>query len=115
MDVAQFDLLRGVAAASGGPSFLRDLVNQYLDQAESELAGLRNAAERADAPALEALAHGLKGSSATIGASRMASACAALGEPAARGDVAEAAELERLADELQRATAALRSATEPSG
>ena len=114
LNAAQFDGLRRLAAASRDTHFLRSLVDQYVDQAACQLAELRDAAERADAPALKALAHALKGTSATMGASRVAAACAALEEAAALGQAAERGGLEPLAAELERATAALRGQAPPS-
>ena len=114
LDAAQFDGLRRLAAASGDTDFLRSIVDQFVDQAASQLAELRDAAARADAPALKVLAHSLKGSSANMGASRVAAACAALEEAAALGQAAEPGGLEPLAAELERATVALRCQAPPS-
>ena len=114
LNAAQFDSLRRLAAASRDAHFLRSFVDQYVDHAACRLAELRDAAERADAPALKALAHSLKGTSATMGASRVAAACAAVEEAAARGQAVEPGELETLAAELERATVALRCQAPPS-
>ena len=116
LDVAQFDGLRRLGAASGDPGFLRSIVDQYLDQAALQLGALRDAAGGGDTAAIKDVAHGLKGSSATMSATRVASACAALEEAAARGEVAGPDELDNLAVEVQRATAALlaQASTAPS-
>ncbi len=110
LDAAQLDDLRELAAASGDAGVLAGLVERYLDDAASQVAELNEAAGRGDAPAVENLAHGLKGSSATMGASGMASACWALEQAAARGDVTGAEDLRRVDLELVLATAALRAA-----
>ncbi len=107
LDAAQFDGLRQLAAASGDPGFLRSIVDQFLDQAALQLAALRDAAGRGDATVLKEVAHDLKGSSATMSASPVASACAALEEAAARGEVAGPEALDNLGVEVQRAMAAL--------
>jgi len=107
LDAAQFDGLRRLAAASGDPGFLTNLVGDYLEEAESQLAELRQAATCSDVPALLAAAHGLRGTSATIGAVGVATACQALESSAGRGEVAGAEELDRVAGELRRATTAL--------
>ena len=113
LDGLQLDRLRRLAVASGDPAYLGGIVNQYLDQAASQLAQLRAAAARRDAPALKAVAHSLRGTSATVGARQVASACGAVEEGAARGDGAQAEAVEGVARELERATVALRSAAEP--
>ena len=115
LDMDQLDCLRQLAAASGDPTFLQGLVDRYLDGAASRLAELRDGARRGDAPAQEEAAHGLKGTSATMSASALASLCAALEEAAAQGQVAGPEALERVSAELARATAALRSFASRSG
>jgi len=114
IDAAQFDGLRQLAAASGKPNFLSGLVEQYLDQATAHLADLRRAAGRGDVAMLQEVAHSLKGTSATMSASGVAYASAAVEEAAARGEAAGAEELDRIAVELVRATEALR-ALAPTG
>jgi len=113
LDAAQFDGLRGLAAASGDPGFLTNLVGNYLESAECQLAELRQAATCGDVPALLAAAHGLRGTSATIGAAGVATACQALESSAARGEEVGAEELDRVAGELRRATTALHLGARP--
>jgi CheY-like chemotaxis protein/HPt (histidine-containing phosphotransfer) domain-containing protein len=110
LDAAQLDNLRELAAASGDVGVLSGLVERYLNDAASQVAGLNQAAERGDSPTVKELAHGLKRSSATMGASRMASACSALEQAAAVGDVARTEALRRVAFELGLAAEALRAA-----
>jgi len=109
LDAGQMDGLRQLAAASGDPSFLRSFVEGYAEQAGTQLAEMRKAAARADAGAVRLVAHGLKGTSATMGATGVASACAAVESAAARGEVTGPLELDRIADELDRAAAGLRA------
>ena len=113
LDTVQFDGLRQLAAGSGDPAFLARLVDQYVEHAGSRLAELQEAAARGDAGALRQAAHGLRGSSATMGAGRVASACAALEEAAARGETEGTAGVEQIAFELERATASLRREAAP--
>jgi len=109
IDAAQFDGLSRLAAASGEPGFLSGLVDEFLDQATAQLADLRTAAGRGDIAMLQEVAHCLKGTSATMSASGVAVASAAVEGAAARGEVAGAEELDRIAGELVRATEALRA------
>jgi PAS domain S-box-containing protein len=107
LDATQFDGLRRLATASGDTSFLRNLIDQYLDIAWSELAKLREADARGDAPALLALAHGLKGTSATMGACGVANACESLEDSARRGEMPGPQGLDRVATALEQAATAL--------
>jgi CheY-like chemotaxis protein len=109
LDVAQVQELRELAVATGEPTFFRELVDQYLDQAASQLTELREAAARRDATALKAVAHSLRGASATVGATEVASVCVALEEAAARGEVAGADRLASIDLAVGRATAALKA------
>jgi len=109
LDAAQVDGLRQLAAASGDPSFLQSFVERYAEQAECQVAELRQAAARDDANLVGELAHGLKGTSATMGARSVASACEAVESAAARGEVTEPEDLDRLAREVDRAESALRA------
>jgi HPt (histidine-containing phosphotransfer) domain-containing protein len=54
------------------------LIAMFLDQAVERLPELETAIEQGDADSLRKLAHGLKGSSATLGACRMTELCDAL-------------------------------------
>jgi HPt (histidine-containing phosphotransfer) domain-containing protein len=61
---------------------LARLITLYLQEAPAQLAALREAVARGDAPRVEEVAHGLRGSSAQLGATRMASLCTSLQEDA---------------------------------
>ena len=104
LDAAKFDALRQLAPDD--PGFLDKLVEHYLAQSTAEIAELRDAVGRGNPTAIGELAHSLKGASATVGASAVASACAAL-EEAAKLNGMEG--LRRLVDELELATAAFRA------
>jgi len=110
LDVAQLTGLRELADASGDPCFLRTLVEEYLDEAQAQVAQLQEASARGDLPAARRLAHGLNGTSATMGASGVSSAACCIERAAAAGEPAETPSLDKLATELQRATTALRMA-----
>jgi len=109
LDLDQFDGLRQLATTSLDPSFLPGLVDQYLEDAVAQLTVLKAAAQRRDAAGQRSAAHGLKGSSATMGATAMAAACAVLESAARDGVVAEQQDVVRISAELERAAAALRA------
>jgi DNA-binding NarL/FixJ family response regulator len=58
------------------PDFTRRLIDQFIREACARVRALQEAAVRADAGALNAGAHSLKGSSMIMGASRLAALCA---------------------------------------
>ena len=60
----------------GDPDFTRHLIDQFLAEASERVRTLQDAASRADAHALNAVAHSLKGSSMIMGAVRLAALCA---------------------------------------
>ena len=60
------------------------LVDLFVSSARQRITALREAAAECNAPAINALAHALKGSAATVGAQRLNEACERLGEAAAR-------------------------------
>jgi len=109
LDATQIDGLCQLAAASGDPSFLQSFVERYAQQAEARVAELRQAAARGAATLVGELAHGLKGTSATMGAQGVASACEAVENAAGRGELTGPEGLDRVARELVRAESALRA------
>lgn len=108
IDAGQFESLRQLGAGGGEVDLLERFVEQFLGQAASDVAQLRAAAARGDAAAARALAHGLKGTSATMGAAAMAAACEALEEATSGGAVSPDA-VGRVARELERAATAMRA------
>jgi CheY-like chemotaxis protein/HPt (histidine-containing phosphotransfer) domain-containing protein len=58
------------------PEFTRSLIDQFVDEAHVCVVKLQDAAGRADAAALNAVAHSLKGSAAIMGATKLAGLCA---------------------------------------
>ena len=58
------------------PDFALVLIEQFIQEAESQVESLRNAGQGGDAHALKSAAHCLKGSSLTMGATRLGALCA---------------------------------------
>lgn len=100
LDMGQLDGLRELAEDSGDPDFLARFVDRYLEDAEAQLIQLQQAAARGDAPAVVEVAHALKGSSATMGAVAMASACAHVESTARLGELAGPESMDRVSVEL---------------
>jgi HPt (histidine-containing phosphotransfer) domain-containing protein len=65
--------LRDLADSSGDPGQFRELIDLFLRELESGLDSMREALAQGDAQGLGILAHGLKGSSASMGAIMLAS------------------------------------------
>lgn len=86
--------------APGSFDFMRMLIDQFLQEAASQVEMLKDAARRSDAQGLEATAHSLKGSSMTIGARRLGGLCAQVESDAAGKPDGVAAEV--LLAELDR-------------
>lgn len=85
----------------GEPDLIVELLDLYLDNAPAKLAAMRAALVESDTTRLKYHAHYLKGSSANLGARRVAELCDEL-EGACRGDGLDGAgqTLERLARAL---------------
>ena len=64
----------------GLSSFARMLIDQFIREAESQVATLRDAMRRQDEELLRMTAHSLKGSSMTVGAKRLGGLCRQLEE-----------------------------------
>ena len=100
---------QALARLEGDRPLLELAVGAFLESAPGILAELKHAVEAANAVALEAVAHGLKGAAAGIGAERIRSRAEALQRLAADSNPVGAAPvvgaLERELDELQNAIA----------
>ncbi len=85
------------------------LIDQFTDEATSQMAALREARRRGDAAAFKATLHSLKGSSLTMGARRLAGLCAGLEQQLAGAplDEVSANQMADFALELVRVLAAL--------
>jgi HPt (histidine-containing phosphotransfer) domain-containing protein len=105
------DVLAGLREL-GDPDLLSELTEMFFDDASSRLATLHEAVEGDDAQSLEHVAHALKGSSGSMGATRMAAICTELQDAGASGDLSRApALLEQLEDEFGRVRPALEAET----
>ncbi len=108
LDAVRLAELRSLAAGSGDPTLLSDLVEQYLAESAPQLAGMRAALARGDGVAARELADSLSDASATMGAAGVAEACREI-ETATAADPAGEARLERITSELEWASVALRA------
>jgi PAS domain S-box-containing protein len=91
-----------------GADEFESLTELFLADGADRLSGLREAVVAGDAARIEKLAHSLKGSSATFGASSLAERCRELQELAYSRDLTGAAILvDSIAGEFARASAAL--------
>jgi HPt (histidine-containing phosphotransfer) domain-containing protein len=108
IDSSIFDELRGGDAAGAPNAFVTTIIDLYLTESTSLIAGLNEAVAHRDAPALRLATHTLKGSSGTVGATRMAGICEEL-ERLARNATFEgtAALVAALDDEFTRVRQAL--------
>jgi PAS domain S-box-containing protein len=107
LDEAVLNGLRTLGAGGDG-SFLRRVVEAYLEDTPSRLAELRSAIDHTDADATLRAAHTLKGSCRNIGARRMAELCETLERMAGNGDLSAASETFALArEEFAQVRAAL--------
>jgi two-component system sensor histidine kinase/response regulator len=93
----------------GESRLLPHLIRSYLQEAPAQLATLREAVAQGEAGRVEEVAHGLKGSSAQLGATRMSRLCAALQEAPGHADLGQAA---AQVAELQREFVRVRTALE---
>ena len=92
----------------GDPETEVALATMFLDQSAQRLPAIRTAIAAEDAEALHGLAHGLKGSSATVGATRMSEIAKQLCDVAAAGETSAALALHAdLTDALAQTSAAL--------
>jgi CheY-like chemotaxis protein len=76
----------------GGPRLANELAAIYLDEMPRRMAAARTALHEGDAETLAEAAHGMRSSSAQLGATELASACEVVETAAERGDVVAAAE-----------------------
>ena len=89
-----------------GDGLLRDIIQRYLEQSRDLVAQIEAADATGDPKRLRALAHKLKGSTATLGGDRLAAACQRIEDAQPAGCDARSAtqevrqEFEMLAHEL---------------
>jgi HPt (histidine-containing phosphotransfer) domain-containing protein len=85
-----------------------ELAGIFLEDARSGLSDLEEAVQRGDAPAVERVAHTLKGGSGSMGARGMSGICAQLEATGASGDLSSGPGLlGRLEEEFGRVERAL--------
>jgi two-component system sensor histidine kinase/response regulator len=104
------DVLVGLRELQGedDTDIVAELADMFLDDARSGIQALEEAVEEGDAPAVERVAHTLKGSSGNMGARRMSALCAQLEVAGASGDFDLSPELlEQLREEFGRVDRAL--------
>jgi two-component system sensor histidine kinase/response regulator len=91
-----------------GAALVNKVIGAYLVDTPARLVQMQEAATAGDPEALRKAAHGMKSSSANVGAERLAGLCKELETMGRRGTTDGAQHLlERAADELQRVAAAL--------
>jgi signal transduction histidine kinase/ligand-binding sensor domain-containing protein/CheY-like chemotaxis protein len=116
LDPASLDRLCALEAATGR-EIVRLCVDSFLTETPRRLAEMRQALASGDGAALAFAAHSLKGSSAQLGALRLAGLCRDLesggGDDLAPGRVILGETLEEIDRELARVAPALRQRLEP--
>ena len=102
-------VLDGLREDLGDPATLRQVVATFLDRMPLVLTELRDAATRADQVAILAGAHGLKGTSAMLGATALSAQCAELERVARAGKLQDVpARLDVIAAQAEMASRVLR-------
>lgn len=87
------------------PEFFKELITVFQESTEDAILGIQTGIDRADAQAVAALAHKLKGSCLPVGATRMSSICAALEAKAKTGSLEGAdSMLEQIRSEFEQVT-----------
>ncbi len=100
---------RGVLAGRRGlqgeeeTDIVAELASVFLDDARSGLEEVEEALQKGDAPAVERVAHKLKGGSGSMGAREMSGLCAQLEDAGTSGDLSRGSGLlKRIREELGR-------------
>ncbi|CAN5828446.1 hypothetical protein BH18ACT11_BH18ACT11_19050 [soil metagenome] len=104
------EVLAGLRVLQGedDTDIVAELAGMFVDDTRSGLSALEEALHRGDAPAVERVAHTLKGSSGSMGARGMSGFCARLESAGASGDLSHGfGLLERLEEEFGRVERAL--------
>src|SRR5262249_20802112 len=103
------DAVEGLREDLGDPATLRQVVATFLDRMPHVLTELRDAATRGDQAAILAGAHGLKGTSAMLGATALSAQCAELEREARVGKLRDVpARLDVITAHAETASRALR-------
>jgi HPt (histidine-containing phosphotransfer) domain-containing protein len=104
------EVLAGLRGLQGEEEtdIVAELASVFLDDARSGLEEVQEALQKGDAPAVERVAHKLKGGSGSMGARGMVGPCAQLEVAGASGDLSRGPTLlQRIRDELERVDRAL--------
>jgi HPt (histidine-containing phosphotransfer) domain-containing protein len=88
--VAVLDPSQALARVGGDHDLLRELAGMFLDSLPQQLAELRTALGRGDGPAVQRLAHALKGAVGTFGARHAFEEAQRLERMARNGDLSDA-------------------------
>jgi len=108
LDKTTIDYLRTLRRGDG-PSVLERAIDMYLENAPAALEELRRSVASGDASAVWKIAHGLKSSSASLGAKQLAQHIAEMEGRARQSDLAEAdSRLVRIESEYHKVSTALR-------
>jgi len=96
LDTSRLEQLR-----LAGPEVLESVINRYVEHAPVQLDDLQVALISADAESLTEVAHSLKSASASIGATELATLCAALEKDGRQGELEQApGRIQAIADKL---------------
>ncbi|MFQ3582716.1 MAG: Hpt domain-containing protein [Chloracidobacterium sp.] len=102
------ETIASLKALDDGDGFFAEIVSTFLGNARPTLSQLASAQAANDLPALERLAHKLRGAASTVGAQRLMALCSRLETAARQGTVVDAAaDVETIETEFQRVVAAL--------
>jgi HPt (histidine-containing phosphotransfer) domain-containing protein len=104
------EVLAGLRGLQGEEEtdIVAELASVFLDDARSGLEEVQEALQKGDAPAVERVAHKLKGGSGNMGARGMVGLCAQLEVAGASGDLSRGTTLlQRIRHELERVDHAL--------
>jgi CheY-like chemotaxis protein len=99
----------------GGAAPVGEVIATFLEKTPAILAELRDAAAQSDGERIRQAAHTIKGTSATLGARRLAERCAELERMGRAGDVAGAAERVTAVEVAYRSVEAALAAAIPDG
>jgi len=78
VDLAFLRSLHDITLSLGNSARLGDLINLFLDSLQTELQSIRRGLAERDALSLREVAHGLRGTSANLGAGCLAALCGVL-------------------------------------
>jgi HPt (histidine-containing phosphotransfer) domain-containing protein len=116
MDDKALDKIRALQM-EGEPDLLSEIIASYLGDAPVQLEAIHRAVAAGDAEGLRRSAHGMKSSSANLGATVLSSLCKELEEMGRSGDLRQAAQkcqqAQREFDAARRALEVIRSGAEP--